>query len=356
MTGRALAILTVKDEGAFLLEWVAHHRAIGFTDILALSNDCSDGTDRMLDRLEAMGMLTHVTNPGPFPKGPQWAALARAERHPLTAAADWVMVLDIDEFVNIRAGDGTLAALFAACPGATAFALNWRMFGNGGAVEFEDRPVTEGFLRAAPRVMGWPWRAQLIKTLFRNDGSYGRLGVHRPRQPDPARIGAQVWVSGAGDRLPPRYARAGLFPPLLRDNYRIAQINHYALGAMDSFVVKCARGRANRDTAAHDMAYWVERNFDSEEDQSIARHAPRSAPLLAALHADPDLSRLHAAAVDWRRARFAELMRDEAWRSLFGRLLLAPASRPIGGRGAAILDAHARAAAAVAGAGSTGGA
>ena len=49
---RALAILCVKNEGAFLLEWLAHHRASGFTDVLVFSNDCSDGTDLMLDRLD----------------------------------------------------------------------------------------------------------------------------------------------------------------------------------------------------------------------------------------------------------------------------------------------------------------
>ncbi|MEK7854637.1 MAG: type VI secretion system baseplate subunit TssG, partial [Acidobacteriota bacterium] len=41
----------VHDEGAFLLEWLAHHRASGFTDVLVFSNDCSDGTDLMLDRI-----------------------------------------------------------------------------------------------------------------------------------------------------------------------------------------------------------------------------------------------------------------------------------------------------------------
>ena len=48
---RALAILGVRNEGAFLLEWLAHHRATGFTDFLVFSNDCEDGTDAMLERL-----------------------------------------------------------------------------------------------------------------------------------------------------------------------------------------------------------------------------------------------------------------------------------------------------------------
>ncbi|MGB8815184.1 MAG: glycosyltransferase family 2 protein, partial [Paracoccaceae bacterium] len=164
---RTLAILTVRNEGAFLLEWLAHHRCTGFTDFLVFSNDCTDGTDVMLDRLAAMGWLTHVRNDGPHDAGPQWAALKAADKHPLKAAADWVLFVDIDEFVNVHVGDRTLGALLAALPEATAVPLTWRMFGNAGVVGFEDRPVTEVFTRAAPAVLHWPWRAAMFKTLFR---------------------------------------------------------------------------------------------------------------------------------------------------------------------------------------------
>ena len=31
---KALAIVTLRNEGAFLIDWLAHHRAVGFTDFL----------------------------------------------------------------------------------------------------------------------------------------------------------------------------------------------------------------------------------------------------------------------------------------------------------------------------------
>ena len=82
--------------------------------VLVYSNDCSDGTDLMLDRLAELGWLTHIRNPGPHDKGPQWEALRQADRHPLRRAADWIMVFDVDEFVNIHVGDRTIPALLAA--------------------------------------------------------------------------------------------------------------------------------------------------------------------------------------------------------------------------------------------------
>lgn len=324
---RALAILCVKNEGAFLLEWIAHHRATGFTDFLVFSNDCSDGTDRMLDRLAEMGWLTHVRNDDRAEEGPQWAALKAADKHPLTRAADWVLVLDVDEFVNIHAGGRRLADLLAVLPQATAIPLTWRMFGNAGVLRYADTPVTETFTRAAPAVIGWPWRAQLFKTLFRNDGTYAKLGVHRPRSPDPARLPAQAWFDGSGRALPASYHTGRIISDYSRDTYGLVQLNHYALGAMESYLLKCDRGRANREGASLDMGYWVERNFSEVEDRSILSLDSRD--LRAELLADAPLAALHAQAVAWRKARIATLMQDEPWRALLGRLMMTPPSRTL---------------------------
>jgi hypothetical protein len=320
---RVTVVLTVRNEGAFLLEWLAHHRQAGVTDFLVFSNDCDDGTDAMLDRLAELGWLTHVPNPGPHPEGPQWAALKRANKHALVKQADWLLPLDVDEFVNVHVGDRTIPALLAALPEATAIPLTWRLFGNGGVVRFEDAPVTETFTRAAPKVLHWPWRAMLFKTLYRNNGSYRKLGVHRPRSPDPAQ--APRWFDGSGRELSTAYHAARIFSPVGQDHCALAQINHYALSAIESYLLKCDRGRAVHDGDRLGMDYWVERNFSDEEDRSIQGLA--SGDLRAALHADPVLGRLHRHAVAWRKARFAALMGQEPWRALYGRLLMTPPTR-----------------------------
>lgn len=335
---RALAILTVKNEAAFLLDWLAHHRACGFTDFLVFSNDCSDGTDAMLDRLAAIGWLTHVRNDDQADEGPQWAALKAADRHPLVRAADWILVCDIDEYVNIHVGDRSLTALLAAVPQATAIQLTWRMFGNAGVVDYVDAPMTGQFIRSAPATLAWPWRAALVKTLFRNDGTYRKLGVHRPRSPDPSRLTAQVWCDGSGRTLPARSHTTGIIADYRHDTTAMVQLNHYALGAMQSYLVKCDRGRANREGAAFDMGYWVDRNFCEVEDRTILHldsHAPRDD-----LRADRILRDLHARGVAWRHARFAALMTEEPWRAFFGRLLMTPASQTLTPQSAAPLLRH----------------
>ena len=322
---KVTAVLTVKNEGAFLLEWLAHHRACGITDFLVFSNDCEDGTDAMLDRLQALGWLTHLPNPGPHPQGPQWAALKRADSHPLVRGADWLLCLDVDEFVNIHVGDRTIPALLAALPEATAIPLTWRLFGNAGVVGIEDRRVTETFTRAALAVLYWPWRAVLFKTLFRNDGTYGKLGVHRPRNPDRERLAAQRWFDGSGRPLHKAFHTTRIFSDLGRDVHTLAQLNHYALGSMEGYLVKADRGRANRDASTFDMAYWVDRNFCDVEDVSVQRLD--SSAVLGQLRDDPVLEALHDTALAWRRDRFRQLMGEESWRALYGRLLMTSPTR-----------------------------
>lgn len=322
---RITAVLCVKNEGAFLLEWLAHHRACGITEFLVFSNDCTDGTDAMLDRLEAMGWLTHVRNPGPYLEGPQFTALKKADRHPLVTSADWVLPLDIDEFVNVHVGDRTLRALLAALPKATAITMTWRLFGNAGVIQYEDQPVTETFTLAAPSVLHWPWRALLFKTLVRNDGSYGKLGVHRPRAPVDGRMDGQHWFDGSGRALPAAFRTKRIFSDVGRDPYALVQLNHYPLCAMESFLLKRDRGRAVHADGGLDAGYWVERNFNAEEDRSILGLESHS--LRAALQGDAVLGPLHRAAVDWRHRRFRQLMQEDAWRSLFGQLMIAGPTR-----------------------------
>ncbi len=338
-----LAILCVRNEGAFLLEWLAHHRAVGFADFLVFSNDCEDGTDQMLDRLAAMGLLTHVRNDGPYEKGGiQFTALKAASKTDQVQQAEWLLPLDIDEFVNIHTGDHTLTALHAATPDATAITLTWRLFGTSGQVHFEDQPVLDTFTRCAPAVLNWPWRAAMFKTLYRNDGTYRKPGVHRPRDPDKARLDKAAWVDGNGNPLGLAFKTQRIFSDFGKDNYGLVQLNHYPLGALESYVLKADRGRAVHSEDLLGLDYFVERNFNTDTDTSIQSLAPQRQAELTALKADATLSTLHDQAVAWRKTRFDALLKLDPYRALFGRLLMTPPSQPVPAQAARFLIKHAR--------------
>jgi hypothetical protein len=304
----ACLIATVKDEGPWLLEWVAHNRAIGFAGMVVASNDCTDGTDAMLDRLQAMGWLRHVRNAPPWPNGIQVDAYEKCRRWPEAAGARWLMALDADEFLNIHAGAGRLDDLLRRHPPEVeAIIVNWRVFGDSGLTAWQDAPVCETFVMAAGENTH---RAQ-VKTLFRNHQDFTVITPHGPwRYPAPGHFRPVRAVTAAG--LP---VRPDLFQKEVevhriaadKVSWSVAQVNHYIVKTRDVFDLKRLRGRAvDPHKERHTAEFFDHMNCNHVEDRTISRTAPARAAAVAELMADPVLARLHAVACDVLRRRLAD--------------------------------------------------
>lgn len=316
-------VTIMRNEGPHLLEWIAHHRAAGVTDFLVYTNDCGDGTEALLDLLPD---VTHV----PLPDGekpPQWRALKAAWNHPVVADADWIASIDCDEFINVGNGLGGIPDLINAVD-ADMIILPWRLFGHSGQSMLSDAPTTERFTRAAPEDLLYPAIGSYFKSLFRKDGPFRQLGVHRPKQKNPERHGLPRIVDGAGRRVAESLAaNEGQImlwgQPIARD---LVQLNHYSVRSAAEFMLKRARGLPNHQQKQVDLTYWVERNFNTVEDRSIAGMAPATNAVLAELLGLEGVADALAACRDWHRGRFEVLMAEPEALKLYGRLLLAEGS------------------------------
>ena len=323
---RILIVSCMKNEGPFILEWVAWHRAMGVSDFLIYTNDCDDGTDAIWTRLAALGLAEHRQNTI-MRRGVQKSALYHARSEPVVAAADWHLVLDVDEFVNVTCGNGSFPALISACPEATTFAMTWRVFGDGGNISFRDGFVTEQFARAAPRMMARPPQAWGIKTLYRNDALYGRMGVHTPLDPVADRRDEIVVVNGSGRVLDDSIKDGAWRSDRSTVGYDLVQINHYAVRSIESFLVKRDRGRVNHMDHDQGLAYWTMMSHNHEPDDSImARLGPARAEF-ARLMQDAELRQLHANAVQWHRDRIRALKARPDFAELFNQLVTRVAER-----------------------------
>lgn len=316
-----LIVTAMKNEGPFILEWAAYHLSIGFDRFLVYTNDCEDGTDAIWSRLAELGVAVHERNDDIRARGVQKTALMRADGHDAVAAAEWLSCLDVDEFLNIRHGEGTLGDLFAALTDVDMIAFSWRRFGASSVSRFQDAPVTEQFRRAAPANCPYPFHNYGMKSLWRRDAAWGRIGVHRPLAPDPARIEAMRVVAADGREMP-KYRDKGLFLTPATAGYDGGQVNHYSLRSAESFLVKCDRGLPNSKVTSLDLGYWAERNFNQVEETTIQRRLPAMRERLAALMADETLARLHREACDWHRARIAALLRTPGPLKLFLQCLM----------------------------------
>lgn len=306
---RITAVTCVKNEGPFLLEWIAWNRLIGVTDHLFYSNDCDDGTDALLDALAGHGLCTHLPNPARG-RNYQMEALKHARGRPEVAGADWLWIADVDEFLDIRVAGQTIPALIAACGAPQAISVHFQFFANAGRERFEDRPVIAQFDRTHNPDLFGADRSIEVKTLVRRDFPLRYLGAHRPfSRGDPPRD--LRWCDGSG-RPVPRAFRLARDPAWLRrfpaaGARRFATLNHYALRSLDSYLVKAARGDVNRAHRAFDLAYWRARNDAGQEDRAIQRRLPDLEAGIAALGALPGVAARHAACVAAHRARIAAL-------------------------------------------------
>lgn len=310
--GRRAIVTTMKNEGPFILEWLAYHRAIGFDDILVYTNDCTDGTDTMLQMLERKGLVQHRENP--FRQSglkPQHAALQASDDEPVIKNAAWVTCIDVDEFVNIKVGDGTLDALFDALSDANMIAMTWRLFGNSDVHDYVDLPITEQFLRCAPEFARKPHQAWGFKTLFQNIGLFKKMGVHRPKGLNPQLWEDINWVNGSGQPMPREMFRNGWRSTTDTYGYDLVQLNHYAVRSAESFLVKRDRGRVNHVDRDQGLAYWFRMNNNAEEDLSIQKRLPMMRDALARLMADPEIADAHQAAVAAHRAKIDALRSTE---------------------------------------------
>ena len=325
---RITAVTCVKNEGPFLLEWIAYHRAIGVTDFLFYSNDCDDGTDLLLDALTAKGIVQHLPNPAQG-RNYQMEALRHAAKQPVVAQADWVWVADVDEFLNIHAGDHTIPALIDACGDPQAISLTFRFFANAGIETYQDRPVIEQFTQTHDPDIWCGEMAIEVKTLMRRDFPLKYFGAHRPffRDKLPPRKHPR-WTDGSGRAVPHKFLvaanprRIRKFPAKGARDF--ATLNHYALRSLDSYLVKNDRGDVNRENRAFDDTYWRERNDSSVTETSILRMIPALKAELAQLMDDPAIAALHQDCVRLHREKRDALLDQPAYRDMQAQLRSAP--------------------------------
>jgi len=306
------SLLTMmKDEGPRLLEWLAHHRLIGFDAIWIYTNDCRDGSDALLDRLAAMGLCHHLRNAVPDGRKPQPHALSLAEKNRALLATDWLMVLDADEFLHVRAGDGTLPALLAACPDDTdGVAVTWRMMGSNGIAGWSPDPLLPQFTRGAPDTFRKGWG---VKTLFRPFPG-AKLGIHRPTIRGAKRDADQMqtlmdraWVNGSGIPMPPSFLRDGWRGSAATVGYDLAEVAHFAVQSREAYLLRGDRGNVNLKQGKYDATYFTMFDRNEEHLPALSLHSGRIAAQAADWLQDAQLKRLLQSSIDWHANRLAEL-------------------------------------------------
>lgn len=283
-----------KNEGPFLLEWVAYHRVIGFDRIVVVSNDCDDGSDVLLDRLADAGIVDHLRQQVPPGIAPQTNAEQVARNAGMFRTGDWVMWLDADEFLLPSPPRHTVADIIDALQGNAALMVAWRFFGDSHHKTWPGRHVSADFTWAAKRRRGQ--NAQ-VKTLFRYGPEIKQLDIHRPILAEGVTREVFPVLTSAGTPADARFyeTRDRPFNRLVAERrpYILGQVVHFSIRTPDMYAKKAVRGDgyyADPQAVPRTDALYEKRNFNHVEDHGLAEHAKATGNEMADLLSIPAVS------------------------------------------------------------------
>jgi glycosyltransferase involved in cell wall biosynthesis len=240
----------MKDEGAYIAEWVAFHRSIGFDRIIIYDNDSTDSSDETLRRLDTAGLIDYIPWPSKPGVAPQRAAYADAISF---AATDWICFLDADEFLNLKEHTSVSRFLEMFPQDVGAVAINWRLFGSSGLINKSPAPVLDRFQMSGAQEHHIN---RHVKTIARIT-SIDEMHVHA------CSLKAGRYVNETGQDI--EIERMG-FSPFVSTN--IVQINHYVVKSRQEFEEKKARGNANRPLESTDKFTRIQNDYFEHHDHS----------------------------------------------------------------------------------------
>lgn len=329
----ALIVATMKNEGPYIVDWIAHNMAVGFDSFMVSTNDCNDHTDRILDRLEKLIPLKHVANPKSlFPEKTNWhvMALRYASLFNIYKDAGWIYFTDVDEYLQVWTGDGTLQAFHDAAGGFDVMSLTSMPFGSSGVTHIEDTPATAQFTvqsKDYDRVAQTRERnSNAIKTMFHNRIKFSVRRNHRPRRADFSTTGYR-WVDGSGRAFSDEWVDGNEKAVSPIGTTDLAQFNHYAVRSEDGYLMKVSRGDAvgaPRLDPDQSVKYWRFYNAQGSIDTRAVAGHPKTAQIRAELMSDPELRQWHEAAVAFHQQSAAKLREHDAFASLLTRMAAAP--------------------------------
>ena len=304
---KAMLVTTAKNQAPYFLEWVAHHLELGFTDIVIFQHDSDDLTHQTLSTLRGIGAIQYYYNRAK--DGAHHShAYTRASDLPVYAASDWVMALDMDEFLVVKTGDGTLTDLMKVVPESDCVHLNWRIFGNSGYEVLTEQLVTERFALANHQ-LGAADHFGPHKCLFRPE-VFKRPGRHRPSTPLMA--DEKIRYSNGSGLTPDQYRRKNV-TSTDPGGCEYAQINRYFTRDLASFMLKSTHQPDRRMGQRH----WILRNTNFDIDDSVQPILARVKARMAALDraSNGRLMALREAAIFDDLARYYTLLHQPKMRA-----------------------------------------
>ncbi|MCC6096395.1 MULTISPECIES: glycosyltransferase family 92 protein [Limosilactobacillus] len=220
-------VAIVKNEEAYIREWIEYHKLIGISHFYIYDNESSDDLKHTLSSYIKSGEVTYKYFPG---KGMQEKAyldcvkIAKKE-------VSWLVTLDIDEFLEPLTNISLKEWLSSLSPDISQVELGWMVYGSGGHIDKPRGLVIENYIKHAKDDFITEY-----KPIVRPERVIGMTFPHQYKVAGKT-IDEQkkrIWSYRRADMKGARPAPRNLF-----------RINHYYSKSLSEFFEKSNRGDAS---------------------------------------------------------------------------------------------------------------
>ena len=300
-------IATVRNEGLYLLEWLAWHRCLGIEEFFVYSNDNTDKSDALLFELAHAGLITWLENSDHGDAPPQFKAYGHAlSILPQTLDYKWAAMIDADEFIMLDFDkyDGIMEFMNSRDDrGVDAIGLNWLFFGANGHRAWSDDLTIRRFTSRKSHV------DKHIKAISRPN-KFVHSACHYPITLRHEKYG---FVNENGS--PITSLKSGVSTYSDTPSAENAWINHYYCRSAQEFIWKKARGYGDQRNDydrlfassqleqgrfegmfRHSLQFVRETNYIN--DARALRRAPMVDREIANMLSDPAIKSAHAAVIE----------------------------------------------------------
>lgn len=235
---------SVKNEGLYILEWLAHHLTLGFDKVVIFSNDNSDGSDELLKQLEKEGYIDWRPRVIKQGDSPQKTAFNDLSTELFKGDLDNYLVwLDCDEFLILK-NHSSIDELMTYFDFPDALSINWKHFGSAGELEYSEKLTIDRFKKCS---LDSSLNKQ-IKTISKiNPSIFKTIHHHRPVPKFKENFGRVIYATSVekGDHPVSSKILHGKRAIDLNEAaifYDVCQINHYAIRSYVEYSIKQERG------------------------------------------------------------------------------------------------------------------
>ncbi|MDP0926196.1 hypothetical protein Q0601_03330 [Paracoccus onubensis] len=234
--------MLMNDSGPTLVEWVLHHRRIGFHRITVYGDSANEQADALGRALENAGLISYrpSAHPGLAAANTRQRVVTETVLREGRKDAEYLLWLMPEDFVHIETGGGMLGDLFAALPQIPdVLSLTCQIAGSSGQRRHSGELLCQRFGRGTSDGLRGPLLAATMRSFFRPRVAR-RLQSGRPvlKPKFAKRKEPLIWLNGAGADTEGRFLEGGWLAPREAPGFGLGRVVSYVSQDAETWLLR----------------------------------------------------------------------------------------------------------------------